>query len=67
MKTCGCGCSDTVDEGEKEKPALNHFCRQAILQRRLRNEKKNYFGNFNLRQHVATTVNVDGGCDERGR
>lgn len=51
-------CSDTVDEGEKGKLALNHFCRQAILQRR--NEKKNYFGNFNLRQHVATTMNVDG-------
>lgn len=25
-----------------------------------RNEKKNYFGNFNLRQHVATMANVDG-------
>lgn len=53
-------CSDIVDEGEKGKPALNHFCRQAILQRRHGTRKKNYFGNFNLRQHVATTANVDG-------
>lgn len=50
-----------VDEGEKGKLALNHFCRQAILQRPARNEeKKNYFSNFNLRQHVATVVNVNG-------
>lgn len=33
-------CSDIIDEGEKGKLALNHFCRQAILQRRYGTRKK---------------------------
>lgn len=54
-----------VDEGEKGKLALNHFCRQAILPGTKRG-KKNYFSNFNLRQHVATVVNVNGDAAMRG-